>query len=107
MAGEPGDGVPLLGLHRRGEEPILAEADLAEQIAMQGYAGSVAFAADGGAVGITSPRGGRLHVFDNKVLSSPAIAAPMSAGWHRAGAALWLRMGWAVSCRCKRPRCRG
>ncbi|MEQ3631316.1 MAG: DUF1513 domain-containing protein [Sulfitobacter sp.] len=64
--GEPNDAVPLLGLHRRGQNPVLAEADLAEQIAMQGYAGSVAFAADGGAVGITSPRGGRLHLFDSK-----------------------------------------
>ncbi|UOA30646.1 hypothetical protein DSM110093_00399 [Sulfitobacter sp. DSM 110093] len=64
--GDPGDGVPLLGLHRRGQAAILAEADLAEQIAMQGYAGSVAFAADGKSVGITSPRGGRLHVFDDQ-----------------------------------------
>lgn len=62
--GEPGEGVPLLGLHRRGQAAILAEADLAEQIAMEGYAGSVAFAADGKSVGITSPRGGRLHVFN-------------------------------------------
>ncbi|SFP82113.1 DUF1513 domain-containing protein [Tranquillimonas alkanivorans] len=61
--GAPSDGVPLLGLHRRGAAAKLAEADLAEQIAMQGYAGSVAFAGDGQSVAITSPRGGRLHRF--------------------------------------------
>lgn len=64
--GAPEDGVPLLGLHRRGAAPVLAEAGLAEQMAMQGYAGSVAFSAKGAQVGITSPRGGRLHVFDTQ-----------------------------------------
>ncbi|MDZ7710916.1 MAG: DUF1513 domain-containing protein [Roseovarius sp.] len=52
---------PLLGLHRRGEAPLLAQAPLAAEIAMQGYAGSVAFSGDGTEVAITSPRGGRLH----------------------------------------------
>jgi hypothetical protein len=55
------DPVPLLGLHRRGSPPVLAEADLAEQIAMQGYAGSISFDGAGRTVAITSPRGGRLH----------------------------------------------
>ncbi len=64
--GAPEDGVPLLGLHRRGAAPVLAEAGLAEQIAMQGYAGSGAFSGDGQQVAITSPRGGRLHVFDSE-----------------------------------------
>ncbi|MEX3314649.1 DUF1513 domain-containing protein [Sulfitobacter sp. PS-8MA] len=61
--GDPGAAGPLLGLHRRGSAAVLAEADLVEQMAMAGYAGSVAYTADGSAVGITSPRGGRLHVF--------------------------------------------
>lgn len=62
--GDPGAAVPLLGLHRRGTQPVLVKADLAEQMAMEGYAGSVASASDGRSVGITSPRGGRLHLFD-------------------------------------------
>lgn len=62
--GEPGDAVPLLGLARRGHEPVLLAAELGEQMAMQGYAGSVAFSGDGRSVAITSPRGGRLHRFD-------------------------------------------
>lgn len=59
--GEKPDPVPLLGLHRRGEAPLLCCADLAEQLAMDGYAGSIAISAD--TVAITSPRGGRLHLF--------------------------------------------
>lgn len=56
--------VPLLGLHRRGRAPVLCEAGLGEQIAMEGYAGSVAIDGEARLAGITSPRGGRLHLFD-------------------------------------------
>ena len=62
--GAPGAAPPLLGLHRRGQGPILAEAPLPDELAMQGYAGSVAFSGDGSELAITSPRGGRLHRFD-------------------------------------------
>jgi hypothetical protein len=61
--GTEGAAPPLLGLHRRGTDPVLAEAPLAAELAMQGYAGSVAFSGDGGEIAITSPRGGRLHRF--------------------------------------------
>lgn len=62
--GEPDRIVPLLGLHRRGAAPVLASAPEAEQRILQGYAGSIAFDLTGREVGITSPRGGRLHRFD-------------------------------------------
>jgi hypothetical protein len=61
--GEDGAAPPLLGLHRRGHPPVLAEAPLAQELAMQGYAGSIAFSGDGTEIAITSPRGGRLHRF--------------------------------------------
>ncbi len=63
--GDPQDAVPLLGLHQPGQPPVLCKADHPEQIAMRGYAGSVAIA-NNGQVGITSPRGGRLHLFGMK-----------------------------------------
>ncbi|EPX85071.1 DUF1513 domain-containing protein [Salipiger mucosus] len=63
--GDTADGWPLLGLHRRGEAPVLCEAPLGDELAMQGYAGSVAFAGDGSEIAITSPRGGRLHRFSD------------------------------------------
>lgn len=61
--GEADSAMPLLGLHRRGAAPVLAEAPLADELAMQGYAGSVAFSGDGAEIAITSPRGGRMHRF--------------------------------------------
>ena len=61
--GASGAATPLLGLHRMGETPGLAPAPLADEVAMQGYAGSVAFSGDGSELAITSPRGGRLHRF--------------------------------------------
>jgi len=61
--GDLAEPVPLLGLHRRGAAPVLAEPKDAEMFAMQGYAGSVAFAPGGTEVAITSPKGGRVQVF--------------------------------------------
>ncbi|MEO9780836.1 MAG: DUF1513 domain-containing protein [Sedimentitalea sp.] len=62
--GDVADPVPLLGLHRRGEQVILAHADLVESIAMQGYAGSIAIDGSGTHIAITSPRGGRVQIYD-------------------------------------------
>ncbi|MEM1429014.1 MAG: DUF1513 domain-containing protein [Pseudomonadota bacterium] len=62
--GDLGRAPPLLMLHRRGAAPRLAEAPGPAQVAMQGYAGSIAFSGDGTRVAITSPRGGQAHVFD-------------------------------------------
>jgi uncharacterized protein len=59
-----GTAPPLLGLHRIGTAPVLAAAPETDETVMQGYAGSVAFSGDGGQVAITSPRGGRVHIFD-------------------------------------------
>ena len=61
--GEPGAAPPLLGLHRRGGAVTLCQAPLAEELVMDGYAGSVAFDGSGTEIAITSPRGGRLHRF--------------------------------------------
>ncbi|MDO9639924.1 MAG: DUF1513 domain-containing protein [Pseudotabrizicola sp.] len=63
--GAAGAAPPLLGLHRAGKAPVLASAPPAEQLAMQGYAGSIAFGGDGSELAITSPRGGRLHRFSD------------------------------------------
>lgn len=62
--GDAGAAPALLGLHLQGQTPILAAAPLPDEIAMQGYAGSISFCGDGSEVAITSPRGGRIHRFD-------------------------------------------
>jgi len=86
--GEPGAAPPLLGLHRMGETPVLAQAPLADELAMQGYAGSVAFSGAGHEIAITSPRGGRVHKFsdDGAFLAALSRAdvcglAPMDRGY--------------------------
>ncbi|TDX32547.1 DUF1513 domain-containing protein [Rhodovulum visakhapatnamense] len=62
--GPEAEAPPLLGLHRRGAAPVWLDAPGAEHAAMQGYAGSVAISQDGAEAAISSPRGGRVHVFD-------------------------------------------
>ncbi len=62
---EPNAAAPLMGLHRRGQKPVLAHADLGEQVSMKAYVGSIAFDETQTLIGITSPRGGRLHIFDD------------------------------------------
>lgn len=55
---------PLLGLHRRGQPLILASAPESSHRAMNNYAGSIALSGDGTRLAITSPKGGRVQVFD-------------------------------------------
>lgn len=71
---------PLLGLHRRGSDPILAQAPLSDEYPMQGYAGSIAFAPDGSEVAISSPKGGRLHRFDENGAFLGAVIQPDVCG---------------------------
>jgi len=86
--GEAGAAPPLLALHRRGGAVHLAEAPLADELAMQGYAGSVAFSGEGDELAITSPRGGRLHRFSDTGTFLGALSradvcglAPLGAGY--------------------------
>lgn len=53
---------PLVGVHVIGEEAQLFTADLASELAMQGYAGSIA--ASETEIAISSPKGNRIHRFD-------------------------------------------
>lgn len=78
--GETGAAPPLLGLHRQGGRPVLAEAPLADELSMQGYAGSIAFSETGNEIAITSPRGGRLHRFSAKGGFLGAVSRPDICG---------------------------
>jgi hypothetical protein len=86
--GAPGAATPLLGLHRLGETPVLAEAPLADELAMQDYAGSVAFSGAGHEISITSPRGSRVHRFSDDGVFLAALSradvcglAPIDPGY--------------------------
>ncbi len=76
--GDPMEPVPLLGLHRRGGAAILCTADVAEQRAMLGYAGSIAITR--AHVAITSPRGGRLHVYRRDGSFAASVIRPDVCG---------------------------
>lgn len=55
---------PLLGLYRRGAGIALVQAGEDDHRRLEGYAGSIAFSANGDLVAITSPRGGVIQVFE-------------------------------------------
>lgn len=56
---------PLVGLHRRGGDPVLCDVPDALSHRMKGYAGSIAFDEGGRKVAITCPKGGVMAVFDH------------------------------------------
>ncbi|WP_224825091.1 DUF1513 domain-containing protein [Cognatishimia sp. MH4019] len=58
--------LPLLALHKRGTAPRLAQATSTDWRAMRGYIGSVAFSTSGLQLAVTSPRGGRVQLFDTQ-----------------------------------------
>jgi hypothetical protein len=62
--GDLTDNLPLLGIHRRGQDPKLLNAPTGQLAAMKGYGGSVAFSGDGARIAISSSRGGQVQVFD-------------------------------------------
>ena len=62
--GSDGDFPPLVMVHRRGREPVLMEGPVQSHRQMDGYVGSIAFMGRGDQVGVTSPRGGLIQVFD-------------------------------------------
>ncbi|MEJ6393887.1 DUF1513 domain-containing protein [Gymnodinialimonas sp. 2305UL16-5] len=71
--GDPSDAPPLLGLHRRDAPARLMCAP--DHYRLNGYAGSVAITTDGQRLGISSPRGGIVQMFD---AASTAFLAQLS-----------------------------
>lgn len=81
----------LLGLHQRGLAPVLAMAPAEAHAQMQGYAGSVAFFGD--QVAISSPKGGRVQVFDTAGRFATEILRADVCGLAPLGQALALTDG--------------
>lgn len=104
--GEEGAAPPLLGLHRRGEPARLAPAPLAHELAMQGYAGSIAFSGDGTEVAITSPRGGRVHRFSDRgdFLGPVSRTDVCGLAAHRDGLLASDGLGGLIAIEAGRPR---
>ncbi len=62
--GDSGDVVPIVGLHRPGENLRLLGADDPRTRNLNGYGGSLAFTKGGSQIAVTSPRGGVVQVFE-------------------------------------------
>lgn len=87
--GDAAEARPLLGLHRRGEQVRLLQAEEVTQRGLCGYVGAVAFSADGAQVAITSPVGGVAHLYDVETGQlAAALARPDICGLARAGGRL-------------------
>ena len=72
-----GDPVPLVALHRRGEQPLLLEAPRPVLRRMRQYCGGAAFDRTGRVLAISAPRGNRLVFWDaleGRFLSSVGLA---------------------------------
>lgn len=89
----PETAPPLLGLHRRGGDLVLADPGVAEARMMKGYVGSVAMTADGSRIAVSCPRGGRAEVFDAQGRLVQTIVRPDVCGLGRLGAGLVLTDG--------------
>ena len=62
--GPEADAPPLLGFHRRGEQPVIVPAPNETQTALQNYIGSVSADAGGGIVAASAPKGGLITYWD-------------------------------------------
>ena len=72
-----GDPVPLVALHRRGEQPLLLEAPRPVLRRMRQYSGGAAFDRAGRILAVSAPRGNRLVFWDaeeGRFLSSVDLA---------------------------------
>jgi len=99
--GPEGDEPPLLGFHRRGEQPLLLPAPGPTQSALRNYIGSVSADAGGGIVAASAPKGGLITYWDvsarrylgSSELSDGCGVAPTR---HRASFLLTSGRGWLV-----------
>lgn len=58
------DAPALIGFHRRGENPVIAEAPGETQIGLRNYIGSIAADSGGGIVAASAPKGGLVTYWD-------------------------------------------
>ena len=92
---------PLLGFHRRGEEPVIVPAPEETQVALHNYIGSVTADAGGGIVAASAPKGGLITYWDvsaRRFLGSCELndGCGVAPTRHRASFLLTSGQGWLV-----------
>jgi hypothetical protein len=73
--GPEDDAPPLLGFHRRGEQPVIVPAPADAQTALKNYIGSVSADSAGGIVAASAPKGGLITYWDVAAGGSSALAS--------------------------------
>jgi hypothetical protein len=99
--GPEADAPPLLGFHRRGEQPVIVPAPNETQTALQNYIGSVSADAGGGIVAASAPKGGLITYWDandRRFLGSCELndGCGIAPTRHRASFLLTSGRGWLV-----------
>ena len=92
---------PLLGFHRRGEQPVIVSTPDETQTALHKYIGSVTADADGGIVAASAPKGGLITYWDvssRRFLGSCELndGCGVAPTRHRASFLLTSGQGWLV-----------
>ena len=92
---------PLLGFHRRGEQPVIVPTPDETQTALHNYIGSVTADADGGIVAASAPKGGLITYWDvssRRFLGSCELndGCGVAPTRHRASFLLTSGQGWLV-----------
>jgi hypothetical protein len=95
------DAPPLLGFHRRGEQPVVVPAPEETQIALKNYIGSVSADAGGGIVAASAPKGGVITYWDvstRRFLGSCELSdgCGIAPTRHKASFLLTSGQGWLV-----------
>ena len=92
---------PLLGFHRRGEQPVIVPAPEETQAALHNYIGSVTADSGGGIVAASAPKGGLITYWDvnaRRFLGSCELndGCGVAPTRHRASFLLTSGQGWLV-----------
>jgi uncharacterized protein len=99
--GSEDDAPPLLGFHRRGEQPVIVPAPADAQTALKNYIGSVSADSAGGIVAASAPKGGLITYWDvasRRFLGSCELidGCGIAPTRHRANFLLTSGQGWLV-----------
>jgi hypothetical protein len=99
--GPEADAPPLLGFHRRGEQPVIVPAPAETQLALQNYIGSVSADAGGNIVAASAPKGGLITYWDvstRRFLGSYELndGCGIAPTRHKASFLLTSGQGWLV-----------
>jgi hypothetical protein len=86
--GAVGELVPIVGTHAPGEQLHLLGGEDPRVLNLSGYGGSVSFSPDGSRIGVTSPRGDMLQIYDSKaatLVEAHALQDVCGLAWHGDG----------------------